>query len=335
MIIAETKLLELEATTPPTAEVQDRVRQYLLVAQLSSSELARRVHVGGNSLSIFMAGRYIESGISLTDVRIRRKLVDFMDAHPVEIATTTQGRLHETSNVKVMRHWFERCLDRREMAGVYGPPGAQKTFVFTHLVAEHNRREISKNGHGTRAYHVYCTQDITPRQLLRKICFEAALASSGAVDVLMNNLRHHLGLRKSLVILDEAQHLSIACLEVIRELNDCAPHCGILLAGSHKLFATFNERAAELEQWNSRVANFVALPGIERAEVIEIIHSELGDLTAKQISTLMENSLVVDGYSRAKTKYYSARRLFRQIQDIQANPRFTAPNPASTKESAA
>ena len=224
------------------------------------------------------------------------------------------------------------------MAGVYGPPGAQKTFVFTHLVAEHNRREISKNGHGTRAYHVYCSVGITPRQLLRKVCYEAALASSGAVDVLMTNLRYHLGKRRSLIIFDEAQHLSIACLEIIRELNDCAPHCGVLLAGSHQLFATFSQRAAELEQWNSRVANFVALPGIERGEVVEIIEAELGLLNAKQIATLMENSLVTDGYSKQRTRYYSARRLFRQIADIQASPRFQAPNPVAAtteKESAA
>ena len=333
MIIAEAKLLELEATTPPTAEVQDRVRQYLLVAQISLAELAARTHRGTNSLSLFMNDRYTgEKGVAMSDVRLRRALVDFMNAHPVEIATTTQGRLHETSNVKVMRQWFERCLARREMAGLYGPPGAQKTFVFTHLVAEHNRREISKNGHGTRAYHVYCSTSITPRQLLRKVCYEAALASSGAVDVLMSNLRYHLGRRRSLVIFDEAQHLSIPCLEIIREMNDCAPHCGVILAGSHELFATFNRRAAELEQWNSRIANFVALPGIERGEVIEIIQAELGDLNAKQIATLMENSLVVDGYSRARQKYYSARRLFRQIHEIQSSPRFTAPNPAASAQ---
>ena len=109
MIIAEHKLLELEATTPKTADVQDRVRQYLLVAQISLGELADRCHRGRNSLSLFMTNRYTgEGGVAISDVRLRKALVDFMDAHPVEIATTTNGRLHETSNVKVMRHWFER-----------------------------------------------------------------------------------------------------------------------------------------------------------------------------------------------------------------------------------
>jgi hypothetical protein len=36
---------------------------------------------------------------------------------------------------------------------------------------------------------------------------------------------------------DEAQHLSIECLETIRELLDQPPHCGLLFAGTHELEA--------------------------------------------------------------------------------------------------
>jgi hypothetical protein len=41
--------------------------------------------------------------------------------------------------------------------------------------------------------------------------------------------------RKVLLVFDEAQHLSIACLETIRELLDQPPHCGLLFAGTHEL----------------------------------------------------------------------------------------------------
>jgi DNA transposition AAA+ family ATPase len=148
---------ELEASTPPTEVVQERVRQYLALSQLSLSELAHRVHYGPNSLSIFMAGGYISQRVALTDVRIRRALADYMDANPLTADTTggvspEDGQLYETANVQVLREWFTRCLNHREMAVVYGPPGAQKTFVLSHLIAQYNLREIPKNGHGTRAY---------------------------------------------------------------------------------------------------------------------------------------------------------------------------------------
>ena len=42
----------------------------------------------------------------------------------------------------------------------------------------------------------------------------------GTVDRILRNLRFDLGQRKVLLVFDEAQHLSLACLETIRELLD-------------------------------------------------------------------------------------------------------------------
>ena len=48
------------------------------------------------------------------------------------------------------------------------------------------------------------------------------------------------------MVFDEAQHLSIACLETIRELLDQPPHCGLLFAGTHELEEIFTRKALEL-----------------------------------------------------------------------------------------
>lgn len=333
-------LAELEATTPSTADVQDRVHLYLSTSQMTMKELARRINYGANSLSIFMAGKYISMHIALTDVRLRRSLVDFMDAHPIEVQAGPEGKLYETSNVAVMRHWFTRCLDNREMAVVYGPPGAQKTFVLTHLMAEHNLREIPKNGHGTRAYYVYCSQGTTPRELLRKMARAAALPSAGTILGLLDIIRHHLRTRKALFVLDEAQHLGIPALEIARELNDCEPRCGILLSGSHSLMQVFEERAVELEQWNSRLTQAVPLPGITVTEATAIIEAELGQLPGDKVKELIEMCRVVDGFSKKKNhSYLSARRLFRRVHDIKSHPlfaqKYSASGATGEKESAA
>ena len=89
----------------------------------------------------------------------------------------------------------------------------------------------------------------------------------------------------------------------------------------------------------TRHGAFTAVDGIdlavERNEVVEIIQSELGPQPARKLATLMENSLVLDGYSKQRTRYYSARRLFRQIQDIQSDPRWAGPTPADTEKGSA
>jgi DNA transposition AAA+ family ATPase len=51
-----------------------------------------------------------------------------------------------------------------------------------------------------------------------------------------------------LLVFDEAHHLSIECLEMIRDLLDQPPHCGLLFAGTYELEEIFTRQALELEQ---------------------------------------------------------------------------------------
>ena len=74
----------------------------------------------------------------------------------------------------------------------------------------------------------------------------------GTVDRILRNLRFDLSQRKVLLVFDEAQHLSIECLETLRELLDQPPNCELLFAGTHELEAIFTRQALELEQWRSR-----------------------------------------------------------------------------------
>ena len=67
----------------------------------------------------------------------------------------------------------------------------------------------------------------------------------GTVDRVLRNLRFDLSQRKVLLVFDEAQHLSIECLETLREPLDQPPHCGLLFAGTHELEAIFTRQALE------------------------------------------------------------------------------------------
>jgi type II secretory pathway predicted ATPase ExeA len=64
--------------------------------------------------------------------------------------------------------------------------------------------------------------------------------TGGAVSA--RQLTARISQRKVLLVFDEAQHLSIECLETLRELLDQPPHCGLLFAGTHELEQIFNRR---------------------------------------------------------------------------------------------
>ena len=141
----------------------------------------------------------------------------------------------------------------------------------------------------------------------------------GTVDRILRNLRFDLSQRKVLLVFDEAQHLSIECLETLRELLDQPPHCGLLFAGTHELEAIFTRQALELEQWRSRFHAGQALPGISEEEATAIVHSELGlGLSQRKIQELISKSRITDLRNGGQHSYVSARRLFWVIRELQA-----------------
>ncbi len=120
------------------------------------------------------------------------------------------------------------------------------------------------------------------------------------------------------MVFDEAQHLSIACLETLRELLDQPLHCGLLFTGTHELEAIFTRQALELELWRSRFHAGQALPGISEEEAATIVRSELGlELSQRKIQKLISKSRT-DLRNGGQHSYVSARRLFWVIRELQA-----------------
>ena len=150
------------------------------------------------------------------------------------------------------------------------------------------------------------------------------LGYAGLVDRVRSDkgksrLRFDLSQRKVLLVFDEAQHLSIECLETLRELLDQPPHCGLLFAGTHELEEIFTRQALELEQWRSRFHAGQALPGISEQEAADIVHSELGlGLPQRKIQKLISKSRITDLRNGGQHSYVSARRLFWVIRELQA-----------------
>lgn len=310
---SEQKKQLLARTLPARRDTISRLREYLQRTGLAQVDFARRINYASISLNMFMEGKY--HNIAGDDSAIRAAIVDFIDAHPVEPVTESEGRLHETENVRLIRDCFYQALDGRRAYYFRGAPGSQKSFVLQHLIAELNRTEISKNGHGRRAYYVYCREGITPTQLMKRVAEAAGSIGAGDPDRILRNLRFDIGRRKTLFVFDEAQHLDVRALETLRELHDMPPNCGLLFAGSHQIEQTFNR--IDMEQWNSRLRRGAELPGVSEDEAARIIHDELGEQPKDKVQGLIKKCYATDLRKGREVKYISARNLFFAIQAIQ------------------
>jgi type II secretory pathway predicted ATPase ExeA len=302
----------LARTLPQRREIVRQLNDYLARTSLTQGDFARRINYSVDALRNLITNRY--SAISGDDTKIRAAIVDFMAAYPIEAITESEGKLYETENVRLVRKSFYEALNGRRANYFRGAPGSQKTFILQHLIAELNRNEIAKNGHGMRAFYVYCSQGVRPNRLMKDVAEAAGSICVGDTRKIFRNLRFDLARRKAIFVFDEAQHLDIPCLETLRELYDMPPHCALLFAGSHELEKTFNR--LDMEQWHSRIRQSAELPGVSEAEASHIISEELGAVPEAKIKSLIKQCYSTDLRKGREVKYISARMLFTSIQAI-------------------
>jgi len=333
----ELNKVKLVAEVPANSECIARVTDYLARTGLTVPNFARRVGYGASSLRFFLAGTY--HNIAGTAVHLVAKLNEFMDAHPVAPLTRVTGDLYETANVRIIHDTFEKLLPKPVAYMIYAPPGSQKSFVLEHQVARLNAAEMA-NSTGHRAFYVYARAGIRPRDLMRRVAVACGCRVSNDLDSMLSNLRFDFRQQRVLLVIDEAQHLSIDCFEVLRELLDREPYFSLLFSGSHDLKRKFDTFSATLEQWNSRIIAKVRLPGLERKEARGIIEREIGHLlkpmgaqkAADLTKHLVESATVRDVFEDDRM-YINIRTLTNALDQIKAAADLAAASPVSTEGS--
>jgi type II secretory pathway predicted ATPase ExeA len=284
---------------------------------LTVAAFARVCSRSPNAVRYFLDDRY--SLISETDLLIRRDLEQFMALHPLLPESDQVATLHRTRNYDIMRRVFYSALSQRRAYCVQGDPGTQKTYLAKYLIADLNRRELAKNGVGRRAYRVRCRPNMRPLQLLKAIAQAAAVRAEGDTAGVLRQLRFAFGTRSVLIVFDEAQLLSVDCMETVRELLDEPPYWGLLFIGSHEIERFLTMHSIELEQWNSRLYGVYTLPGIDQDEAIRIIKVELGEKASRKVIDELVKKSRTPHLRDSKKTYISARRLFYVLDELRAD----------------
>jgi DNA transposition AAA+ family ATPase len=315
MRLTEEQKAEIESSVPASAAVRDALKKYMEATGMNPPEMADAVGCTANVVRYFLRDEY--HVIAESDRPAAKRFWEFMQSHPIIAQTKSDGKLYDTQDYRLLRKYFYLALNRRRAYVVQADPGIGKTFGAKHLISELNRREISGEGNGRRAYFVRSSGTMTPTQLLKEIAQACGVSPIGDSRRVVRALRRAFSARAVVIVIDEAQQLSIAALEAVRELLDEPPHCGLLVLGSHELERKFTANAVELEQWNSRISGFRALGGLGEDEARLIISEELPQLPEKAVRAFITDCMVPHLRKRG-AKYISPRRLFNAIEDIKA-----------------
>ena len=321
----------LKLSARQRGRVRKQLEDYLARTGLNPRDFAQRINYSQPSLYLFLKDEYHQ--VSGNAAHICKAITSFIAAHPIAPMTETFGVLYNTANVRTMREVFQKLLRKPVAYMVYAPPGSEKTFALKHLVAELNRTELSRNCAGRRGYYVYARVKMQPTQVLKAVAMACGVSSIGDGLRIACNLGFEFQGRRVLLVVDEAQYLSLDCLNALRGLLDEPPYFSLLLAGSHHLKVTFDRFSSVLSQWNSRIIEKVSLPGVERAEAEAIVQRELDDQlrlmtpdkAAKKIKLLVDRAMdsdafELDGKGQPRS-YINIRSLTNVIDDLKMNPR--------------
>lgn len=287
-------------------EVIELANAYLRRSGMHAQDFARHIGYGTNTVFRFLTNSYARGKNDSKRHAICTAILEFIEGHPIESPDNFHGRLYEIGNVRVLRDVFKRLIAEPCILLSYAPPGSGKTDVARALIAEHNDSAVP-------VFRIYCRESITRRDLMQRISEKCGSVIDGSIERSIRNLRFDFRGRRVALYFDEAQHLSVECLETIRELYD-ELHWSLCFAGSHQLDRIFTEWAGELEQLERRITDKVYVPAVTAAEAEEIILSEIPDLKKAKIRTLIELSYV---QLKKGEQYLSIGRVMANIRELQ------------------
>lgn len=227
----------------PDTGTRADVTRAMLADRLTQADLAREVELSASALSQWLKSAYkgdnaaIEAKLSAWLARRAERIA------PVELPSAPHWV--DTPTGRAIEKALTFARTRSKMALVYGGAGVGKTTAL-----ERYARNIP------RVWYVRASPaNASMAALLRELCEVMAIYITGWKNAaLTSDVIWRLTGEPSLVIVDEAQYLSIPALEQLRYIHD-ESGAGLVLSGNESVYSrlTGGHRRAEFAQLFSRV----------------------------------------------------------------------------------
>ena len=169
----------------------------------------------------------------------------------------------------------EACREIESSEGSIGP-----SIITITGSAGRGKSEFAKH-HATNGDAIYIPpMNIrTPTMVLREITFELCKARPGHSETCLNLIGDELAKKRRLVIIDEADLLSISILEMLRNMNE-RYNCPIVLIGEDNL----RSKIANRRRISSRIRRNVEFLPITQADIVLFFRKALDINISPQVA---------------------------------------------------
>ena len=200
----------------------------------------------------------------------------------------------------------EEARREKELVVLYGLPGISKSYSLR----EYLRRRADQGDH--KVLLITANSVTTPRALVHSLSGLLALPTKKQAYALVEDAIDKLQGDPHLILVDEANHLNVAGLELLRHIHDMT-ECGMVLVGTKRLYDLFpngGRKSQELEQLWSRVGIHDLLPGLTPVELRQIARASLGKLNE---ATMGEIQRTTQGSARRLAKLVPRLRRLKEL----------------------
>lgn len=221
-------------------ETRQALADFMEQSRKSQRQLSKETGLSTSVISQFLNGTYTGDNEEVAKTIDRYLTVGKERLNSVSDVQFVED-LYNTREVLFACNYAHRNND---ITLVSGDAGAGKTTALRYY-AENNTGVIFVTANA-------CITTATA--ILSLICRQIGKQVPTRRAALMNALVEQLTGTNRLIIIDEADHLSLDALQAVRNLNDTA-HCGIVLSGNDKIYRQMlsPRRGYEFEQIRTRI----------------------------------------------------------------------------------
>lgn len=239
-----------------------------LVDFMDSTEITQKKVADESGLSQTVVSQFISNTYSGDNSKIANTLMKFLRLYKDRLNVKEESCFYaDLSNTKTVMGLAAYAHKHCEMALICGDSGAGKTTALKHY---------ADNSAGV----IFVTANSairTGRLILQQIAETMGKNCIGCnFKQIMDKLINALNGTKRLIIIDEADRLSLNALQAVRDLNDIAK-VGIVLAGNNKLRMQMFQgvKGGEFDQIRTRT---LFKPAIYNKYTIDEIHGIFPDV---------------------------------------------------------
>lgn len=259
-------------------EIAEKLRKFIGQSGISQNEFAKTIGVSGATISGIMKENY-----PLGD-ELKGKILNYIDNYNKNPVNTQEWVLANTNDFTTMRFVIDETVCSNDMAVLFGNPGTGKTESLK-AYARANPAAVL----------IETVSNMTAAQFIRKTALLLGADAKKSKFDTLESICEHLKRRDAVILVDEAENLSLESLEHIRRIWDFTK-TPVIIAGTDVLLKNLKGATRELAQIYSRIALKWHATGITKEE-------------AEDIATL--NGL--DGYGEMIWQYTDNPRDFWQI----------------------